>query len=85
MPEKEFQQPKDTKPIAKRPQISSKTPTLEQLNTMTSEQLIKMLLSPEMARSENALLRQQIIRILQERKGNAFVQNLLGGKTNTGK
>lgn len=85
MPEKEFQQPKDAKPIIKRPTISSKSPTLEQLNAMTNEQLIKMLLSPEIARPENAQLRQRIIVILQERKGNVFVQNLLGGKTNIGK
>ena len=84
MPEKEFET-KATKPIVKRPQISSKTPTLDQLNAITSEQLIKMLLSPDMAKSENAPVRQRIITILQERKGNAFVQNLLGGKTSSGK
>jgi hypothetical protein len=60
-------------------------PTKDQLQYLTSEQLIKMLLSPEMERSENAPLRQQIIKILQERKGNAFVQNLLVGKTSSGK
>jgi hypothetical protein len=77
MPEKEFET-KTSKPITPTHPISSKTPTLEQLLAMTSDQLIKMLLSPDMARSENAPLRQQIIRLLQERKGNAFVQSLLG-------
>ena len=84
MPEKEFET-RTVKTVPKPPPISSKTPTLEQLLAMTNDQLIKMLLSPEMARSENAPLRQQIIRILQERKGNAFVQSLLGGKSSSGK
>lgn len=84
MPEKEFET-RTTKPVNKPPPINSKSPKLEQLLAMTSDQLIKMLLSPDMARPENAPLRQQIIRILQERKGNAFVQNLLGGKNSTKK
>jgi hypothetical protein len=80
MPEKEFEN-QPIKSITKHPPISSKTPTLEQLLAMPSDQLIKMLLSPEIAKSENAPLRQQIIRLLQEKKGNAFVQSLLGGKS----
>lgn len=84
MPEKYFEA-KSPKPVSKPPPISSKSPRLEQLLAMTTDQLIKMLLSPEMARSENAPLRQQIIRLLQERKGNAFVQSLLGGKSSSGK
>ncbi len=84
MPEKEFET-KTAKSVTKPPPISSKSPRLEQLLAMTTDQLIKMLLSPEMARSENSPLRQQIIRLLQERKGNAFVQSLLGGKSNGGK
>jgi len=69
MPEKEFEA-KPAKPIFKPPPISSKSPRMEQLLAMSTDQLIKMLLSSEMARSENAPLRQQIIRLLQERKGN---------------
>jgi len=84
MPEKEFET-KTAKPVTKPPPISSKSPKLEHLLSMTSDQLIKMLLSPDMARSENQMLRQQIITILQERKGNAFVQALLAGKGKTGK
>lgn len=84
MPEREFEA-KTTKPVSRPPPVSSKSPTLEQLLAMTTDQLIKMLLSPEMAGSENAPLRQQIIRLLQERKGNAFVQSLLEGKTSSGK
>ncbi len=84
MPEKDFEA-KSPKPVFKPPPISSKSPRLEQLLAMPTDQLIKMLLSPEMARSENAPLRQQIIRLLQERKGNAFVQSLLGEKSSSGK
>lgn len=40
--------------------------------------IIKLLLSPELAKPVNTPLRQQIISILQQRKGNAFVQHLLG-------
>ena len=45
---------------------------------MSTEELVKLLMSPELAQPVNAALRQQIIEILQERKGNAFVQHLLG-------
>jgi hypothetical protein len=39
---------------------------------------MKFLLSPELAKPVNAPLRQQIIKILQQWEGNAFVQRLLG-------
>lgn len=45
---------------------------------MKTDELVKLLLSPELAKPVNAPLRQQIIKILQEREGNAFVQRLLG-------
>ncbi len=57
---------------------STRTPTMEQLHTMTTDELVKMLMSPEMSRPMNAALREQIIKILQQREGNAFVQRLLG-------
>jgi len=44
---------------------------------MATSELVKMLLSPEMSRPMNSVLREQIIRVLQEREGNAFVQRLL--------
>jgi hypothetical protein len=51
---------------------------MEQLRTMHTEELVKLLMSPELAQPVNAILRQQIIEIPQEREGNAFVQRLLG-------
>lgn len=77
MSEKEFET-KSTKPVNKPPIISSRPPTMEQLHTMRTEELVKLLLSPELARPLIAPLRQLIIKILQEREGNAFVQRLLG-------
>ncbi len=77
MPEKDFES-KTSKPIIKSPPITSRTPTMEQLYSMKTEDLVKLLLSPELAKPVNAPLRQQIIRILQQREGNAFVQRLLG-------
>jgi hypothetical protein len=81
MQDKEFET-KPSKPVFKPPPTSSQTPTMEQLNAMKTDDLVKLLLSHDMAKPANAILRQQIIKMLQERKGNAFVQNLLGGKTN---
>jgi hypothetical protein len=77
MPEKDFET-KSTKPARKIIPISSRTPTMEQLSTRTTDELVKMLLSPDTAKPANAPLRQQIIKILQGREGNAFVQRLLG-------
>jgi hypothetical protein len=84
MPEKEFET-KTIKPVPKPHPIISRSSTMDQLLAMTTDQLIKMLLSPDMARPENASTRQQIIKILQERKGNAFVQSLLEEKPHKGK
>ena len=67
------------------PQTSSKTQNMEQLLTRSTDELIRVLMSPDMNMPVNAPLRQLIIKILQERKGNAFVQTLLGGKTAGGK
>jgi hypothetical protein len=52
--------------------------SMERLHAMSTDELVKLLLSPELARSVNAVLRQQIIKILQQREGNAFVQRMLG-------
>ncbi len=71
-------------PVRKVIQSVSKTPTMEQLQAMTTDQLVKLLMSPELAKPVNSILRQQVIKFLQEREGNAFVQRLLG-KTAPGK
>jgi hypothetical protein len=84
MPDKELET-KLSKPMVKPPPIASQHPTMEQLNAMKTEDLVKMLLSHDMDKPANAVLRQQIIKILQERKGNAFVQSLLKEKTSGGK
>ena len=70
--------------VKKVPELAFKTSTTEQLLTRSTDELIRQLMSPELAIPVNASLRQLIIRILQERKGNSFVQSLLGGKA-TGK
>jgi len=54
---------------------------MEQLRSMTTDDLVRLLVSPQMSKSANAAIRQQIIRILIERKGAAFVQKLLGDNT----
>lgn len=77
MPEKEYES-KTTKPIRKVVPISSRTPTIDQLYSMKTDELVKLLLSPELAKTVNAVLRQQVIKILQEREGNAFVQRVIG-------
>jgi hypothetical protein len=74
-----------TNPKTKEPPSVTHPPTREQLNSMTTDELVRMLLSPELALPANAPVRQQIIIILQEREGNAFVERLLGGKTSSGK
>jgi len=76
---KELEPPgKSKSPAPKVAPSTPRTPTLGQLHTMTTDELVKLLLSPEMAQPRNAVLREQIIGILQERAGNAFVQRLLG-------
>lgn len=77
MPQKEYEI-KIRKPIVKAPPISTRTQTMEQLYTMKTDDLVKLLLTSEMTQPANAPLRQQIIRILQQREGNAFVQRVLG-------
>lgn len=77
MPEKEFET-KSTKPVSKPPPISTRPPAMEQLYTMRTDKLVKLLMSPELAKPVNAPLRQIIVKILQQREGNAFVQRLLG-------
>ncbi|CAG0963519.1 MAG: hypothetical protein OIN86_10605 [Candidatus Methanoperedens sp.] len=57
---------------------------MEQLHAMSTNELVKMLMSPELAKPVDAVLRQQIIKLLQEREGNAFVQRLIG-KPGSGK
>jgi hypothetical protein len=76
---KELEPPTKSKsPTPKVVPPRTRTPSMEQLHTMTTDELVKLLLSPEIARPMNAVLREQIIRILQQREGNAFVQRLLG-------
>ena len=77
MPEKEYES-KTVKPISKVIPTSSKTLTMEQLHSMKTDELVKLLLSPELVKPVNSVLRQQIIKLLQEREGNAFVQRLIG-------
>lgn len=80
MPEKDFEA-KTTKPVSRVIPISTRIPNMEQLNPMKTDELVKLLLSPELAKPVNAVLRQQIIKLLQEREGNAFVQRLIGKPT----
>jgi hypothetical protein len=76
---KELEPPSKSKsPPPKVVPSSTRTHTMEQLHTMTTDELVKLLMSAEMTRPMNAAVREQIIRILQEREGNAFVQRLLG-------
>jgi hypothetical protein len=84
MPDKELET-KPSKPVFKPPPITSQHPTMEQLNALKTDELVKLLLSHDTAKPANAILRQQIIKILQERKGNAFVNSLLEGKASGGK
>jgi hypothetical protein len=79
MPDKEFET-KPPKPIFKPPLTSSQHPTMEQLNAMKTDAIVMLLLSHEMAKPANVILRQQIIKILQERKGYVFVNSLLKGR-----
>ena len=81
MIEKDRESKPASSPIKKSPPVATKTPTMEQLHTMNTDDLVRLLMSPDMTKPVNAPMRQQIIKILQERKGNAFVQSLLGGKT----
>jgi len=56
----------------------ARPPGMDQLKAMSTDELVKLLMSPDMAKPMNAPLREMIIQILQQREGNAFVQRLLG-------
>ena len=58
---------------------------MEQLQAMSTHDLVKLLMSPDMAKPMNQTLRQMIIQLLQQREGNAFVQRLLGKPTTQGR
>jgi hypothetical protein len=76
---KELESPsKPTSTTSKAAPPVAHSATVLQLRAMTTDELVKMLMSAEMTRPMNAALREQIIKILQEREGNAFVQRLLG-------
>jgi hypothetical protein len=83
MPQKEYET-KTTKPVTRVVPVISRLPTLENLLTMKTDELVKLLMSPDLAKPVNTSLRQHVIKLLQEREGNAFVQRLLG-KTTGGK
>lgn len=53
-------------------------PSMEQFKAMSTEELVKLLMSSDMTKPMNAPMRELIIKILQEREGNAFVQRLVG-------
>ena len=81
---KEFEaSEKLNKPATKENPTIHHIPTMEELKSMSAENLVKMIMSPDMAKSMNQPLRQMIILILQQREGNAFVQHLLGKPTGT--
>ncbi len=67
-----------SKPSQKLTPVPVKPPAYENLKAMSTDELVKLLMSPEMAQPANAAVRQQIIKILQDREGNAFVQRLIG-------
>ncbi len=75
---------KTANPATKSAKAKSSPPTKDQLRTMTTDQLVRMLMSPEMSKPANAQLRQQVIKQLQEREGNAFVDRLLGKSSGRG-
>ena len=76
---KELEPPgKSKSPTPKVVPSSHRTPTMEQLKTMSTDDLVKLLMNPDMAKPMQQPLRQMAIQILQQREGNAFVQRLLG-------
>lgn len=60
------------------PQPSVTSLTVAQLRGKATDDLIKLLMSPELPQSANDPIRQQVISIIQEREGNEFVNRLLG-------
>lgn len=77
MKELELQKKLADTPAKPAPAVSN-SPTPEKLHSLTTDDLVKLLMSPEISKPANAAVRLQIIRLLQEREGNAFVQRLLG-------
>lgn len=73
-------EPESKKEATVRKVIQSTSPpqSLDQLHAMSTDELVKILMSHKLAKPANVVLRQQIIKILQEREGNAFVQRLIG-------
>jgi hypothetical protein len=57
---------------------------MEQLRAMTTDKLVKLLMSLDMAQPMHQPLCHMIIQTLQQREGNAFVQRLLGKSTTQG-
>ncbi len=53
MPEKDFEA-KTTKPIKRVIPASTRIPNMEQLNAMKTDELVKLLLGPELAKPVNA-------------------------------
>jgi hypothetical protein len=76
--------PKTAKPATKSAKAVSSPPTKDKFSTMTTDQLVRMLVSADLSKPANASQRQKVIKLLQEREGNAFVQRLIG-KTTGGK
>jgi hypothetical protein len=76
---KELEAPDKSKPsVPKVVPSHRRTATMEQLRAMTTDKLVKLLMSLDKAQSRHQPLCQMIIHILQQREGNAFVQRLLG-------
>lgn len=76
--------PKTANPANKSAKAASSPPTKDQLHTMTTDQLVRMLMSADMSKPANISQRQQVIKLLQEREGNAFVDRLLGKSSRLG-
>jgi hypothetical protein len=55
-------------PVSKAPPKVSQPPKMKQLRTMSTDELFKLLMSPELAQPVNAAFRQQIIEILRNGK-----------------
>jgi hypothetical protein len=82
---KELEPPAKSKsPTPKVVPSSHRIPTMEQLKTMSTDDLVKLLMNPDMAKPMHQPLRQMAIQILQQREGNAFVQRLLGKSATKG-
>jgi hypothetical protein len=69
---------KATPPVPKVVPSHRRTATMEQLKAMTTDKLVKLLMSLDRAQPRHQPLCQMVVQILQQREGNAFVQRLLG-------